>query len=190
MDVGTDPGIAVALGSNLGSREEALGRALEAMDAELGLEAISGVYATPPRGPGVSAEFWNLCAVLRGAPEARELLEYLHGLEAREGRPRRGGGRRGDRRLDLDLLVYGDRRIEEPDLVVPHPRMLERAFVMVPLRDVGPEWVVPGAGETVESVAGRLDAGGIRRVCSGEELVERRRGAVGSVARGDGEGEA
>lgn len=175
-------GVVVGLGSNLGDRRRELGRALLALDGRYGLAEVSAVYASRACGPEVSGEFLNLCALLRTAPPPRELLEGLQELEARAGRPRRGPKRRGDRRLDLDLLLYGERRIRTADLVVPHPRLCERAFVLAPLRDIGADRVVPGTGRTVGALAAELETGGLRRLCPGRRLLGTARtgGAAGN----------
>lgn len=164
-------GVVVGLGSNLGRRRRELGRALLAMDRRFGLRRASAVYASPARGGGVSGEFLNLCVLLDSPPPPGELLEELLELEARAGRPRSGPARGGNRRLDLDLLLYGDRRIRRPGLVVPHPRLHERAFVLVPLRELGADRRVPGTGRSVAALAAEVSADELRRVCPGGELM-------------------
>jgi 2-amino-4-hydroxy-6-hydroxymethyldihydropteridine diphosphokinase len=152
----------VALGSNQGDRDAHLAFALQALRDTSGVEVIecSPVYETDAIGPGLQRPHLNAVLSLRTLLSPRELLEVLLEIEDRAGRPR--GARWGPRTLDLDLLFYGDRRIEEPDLVVPHPRLAGRAFVLVPLADVAPHLVHPVLGESVAALLSRVDQGGVR----------------------------
>src|SRR6266567_1501419 len=109
---------------------------------------LSSLWRSAPVGP-VADQPWfvNAVAELGGAIPARTLFEGLHAIEARAGRDRAAETPQGPRTLDLDLLLYGDAVLMEPDLVVPHPRLAERAFALAPLEElVGPEHVIPGAG--------------------------------------------
>lgn len=113
---------------------------------------------------GAAPPFLNLCCVGRTTLGAAALLERLQDAEAAAGRPPPGAaGRGGARALDLDLLLYGDLQVEKPELTVPHPRLVERAFVLVPLAEVAGEWPVPGTEATVGELAGRLSHEGLRR---------------------------
>jgi 2-amino-4-hydroxy-6-hydroxymethyldihydropteridine diphosphokinase len=148
----------VALGSNLGDRDAALAFALRALvdlDEITALEC-SPVYETDPVGPGRQQHYLNAVACLETALSARALLAALLEIERRAGRVRDPGKQRfGPRCLDLDLLLFGERgevRVDEPGLTVPHPRLSERAFVLVPLADVAPGLRVPGLGVTVEEM--------------------------------------
>lgn len=125
---------------------------------------LSPVYETEPMGEAYAGQrpFLNLCCVGETSLGPRPLLDRLLGLESEAGRTRPEGGG-GARTLDVDLLLYGGRVIDEPGLRVPHPRMAGRAFVLVPLADVAPEWRHPVVGEPVRALAGRVDAGGVRR---------------------------
>ncbi len=161
---GGETGVAVGMGSNQGDRRGHLARAAEDLERRFGIARSSGVYASEPSGPDLTGEFLNRCVTLRQAPGPRDLLEALLEAEARAGRPAAGPARAGDRPLDLDLLLYRDRRIRRPGLVVPHPRMLERPFVMIPLREVAAGWIVPGTGRSVASLAAELDGGRVRRL--------------------------
>jgi 2-amino-4-hydroxy-6-hydroxymethyldihydropteridine diphosphokinase len=112
------------------------------------LRARSRLYRTPPWGVTEQPDFINAAARLETALAPRELLDALLAVETRAGRVR--GARNGPRILDLDLLLYGDHAINEPDLVVPHPRLHERAFVLLPLADIAPDLEVPGQGRVAE----------------------------------------
>ena len=135
----------LGLGSNMGDRRAALRRAVAGLPD---LVAVSPVYETEPvGGPPGQERYLNLVVELDTERSPRELLEIAGGLEAEAGRERRE--RFGPRTLDVDVLLVGDQRIEEPDLIVPHPRMWERRFVVAPLADLAPELVAPGWEERV-----------------------------------------
>jgi 2-amino-4-hydroxy-6-hydroxymethyldihydropteridine diphosphokinase len=148
----------VALGSNLGDRAGHLDAALAALAGTRGVVVLktSAWYETEPvGGPAVQASYLNAVALLRTTLPPRRLLERLLEIEREAGRVR-GPERDAPRELDLDLLLYGGVRIDEPGLVVPHPRLHERAFVLEPLRDVAPDLVHPVLGETVDALAARV----------------------------------
>jgi 2-amino-4-hydroxy-6-hydroxymethyldihydropteridine diphosphokinase len=142
----------VGLGANLGDRERTLRAAVAALDAEEGIEvmAISKLRETEPVGVGEQPLYLNGAAALDTTLEAPELLERLLAVEERFGRVR-VPGEHGPRTLDLDLLLYGEEQIEAPGLVVPHPRLHERRFVLEPLVELDPGLAVPARG-TVESL--------------------------------------
>lgn len=139
----------VGMGSNLGDRERTLDEAFAAFDRipETRVAVRSSVYVTEPIEPsGEQQDYCNAVAALDTALEPRPLLDALHAIEAQAGRMRHPTLRNAARTLDLDLLLYDDRRIDEPGLSVPHPRLAERAFVLAPLAEIAPDCVVPGAG--------------------------------------------
>jgi 2-amino-4-hydroxy-6-hydroxymethyldihydropteridine diphosphokinase len=142
----------VGLGANLGDRERTLRAAVAALDAEEGIEvmAISKLRETEPVGVGEQPLYLNGAVALDTTLEAPELLERLLAVEQRFGRVR-VPGEHGPRTLDLDLLLYGEEQIEAPGLVVPHPRLHERRFVLEPLAELDPGLAVPARG-TVESL--------------------------------------
>lgn len=132
----------MGLGSNLGDRRGRLAGALAAMP---GRAAVSGLYETDPvGGPPGQPPYLNLVAELHTALSPRELLGLARRLEEAAGRVR--SQRWGPRSLDVDVLLVGDLRVSEPDLVVPHPRMAERGFVLLPLADLAPDVVDRLAG--------------------------------------------
>jgi 2-amino-4-hydroxy-6-hydroxymethyldihydropteridine diphosphokinase len=130
----------LGLGSNLGDRRAHLAIAVAALPDVV---AVSPVYETEPvGGPAGQPPYLNLVVELETELGPRELLEVAHSLESAALRTR--DERWGPRTLDVDVLLVGDLTVDEPDLVVPHPRMFERRFVMAPLADLAPELVPEG----------------------------------------------
>lgn len=150
----------VGLGSNVGDRAARIRAALEALSAlpATSIAAVSTLHETEPVGPVAQGLFLNAAACLQTRLPPRELLAHLNRVELDNGRDRQSGQRWGPRTLDLDLLLYGDRVIDEPGLTVPHPRMHERAFVLDPLAEIVPEMVVPTLGKTVRELRAALGA--------------------------------
>lgn len=155
----------VALGSNLGDRAGFLREALRGLAATDGVAvvAVSRTYETKPVGPP-QGPYLNAVAKLRTALSPRGLLERLLEIERSLGR-QRGPEPNLPRTLDLDLLLHGDARVDEPDLVLPHPRLHERGFVLEPLRELAPELVHPVLGMTIDSLAARVRDPSAVRVC-------------------------
>ena len=156
----------VALGSNLDDPHAQVLRAFEALAAVRGsrLVARSSLYRSPPLGPVAQPDFLNAVAGILTTLPAREFLAELKSLEERLGRAR-PVQRWGPRRIDLDLLVHGTARVDEPGLTVPHPGIAERQFVLEPLAEIAPELEVPGVGR-VRTLAGRVSTVGIVRVAA------------------------
>lgn len=139
----------LGLGSNLGDRASHLQFGLDGLARRAGrVVAISPVYETDPVGGPAQPDYLNAVVVIETALSPRELLAVAKALEAEAGREPPGAeGRWGPRPLDIDILMVGNERVDEPDLVVPHPRIHQRAFVLAPLADVAPDIVVaPSAG--------------------------------------------
>jgi 2-amino-4-hydroxy-6-hydroxymethyldihydropteridine diphosphokinase len=138
----------VGIGSNLGEPEAQIAAALEQLAAEEGIElvAVSSLRETEPVGYLDQPNFLNGAAWLETELPARELLERLLAIESRLGRVRGQGPRFGPRTIDLDLLVYGEQRIDGPGLTVPHPRLVERRFALEPLAELAPGLEIPGLG--------------------------------------------
>jgi 2-amino-4-hydroxy-6-hydroxymethyldihydropteridine diphosphokinase len=150
----------VGIGSNLGDSRARVEAAFDALEAIAGtrLVARSRIYRTRPFGPVQQDDFINAAAGLLTLQPALELLAALRRIETSQGRVR--AERWGPRTLDLDLLVYGEQRIDEPHLEVPHPGIAERGFVLAPLNDIAPTLLVPGLGR-VEDLLRRLPDDGI-----------------------------
>ena len=139
----------VGLGSNLAHPRRQLAKALARLDRVGGVRvvAVSPNYVTAPIGGVPQPDYVNAVAVLATGLRPRALLARLHAIERKQHRRREAEiPRNSPRTLDLDLLLYGARRIRSPGLIVPHPRMHERAFVLQPLTDVAPATKIPGRG--------------------------------------------
>ena len=150
----------IALGANLGKPEATFRRALERLAGEsVDVVAVSGLWRSPawPEGSG-APDYLNAVAKVRTGLRAEALLALLHELEAEAGRRR--SMRNAPRELDLDLLDHGG-RVVEGELVLPHPRLQSRAFVLLPLWEVEPEWVHPVSGEGLWEMMGKLGSEGV-----------------------------
>jgi 2-amino-4-hydroxy-6-hydroxymethyldihydropteridine diphosphokinase len=153
--------VAIALGSNLGQSYQILTEAIVVLGHTPGIQVLhhSRIYQTAPVGPP-QPDYLNACAILQTTHSPHGLLKILLDIERQFGRVRRE--RWGPRLLDLDLILYGQEIIQTPDLQVPHPRMRERAFVLVPLADIAPHWRDPITGQSIQTLATIVDGSGIR----------------------------
>ena len=144
----------IGLGANLGDREQTIRRALELLerDGALRVVAVSSLRETEPVGYEAQPRFLNGVAAAETELGPQEVLARLLAVERELGRVR-AGPRFGPRTIDLDLLLHGDAVVDEPDLVVPHPRMAERRFVLEPLAELAPDLVIPGGGTVRDSLA-------------------------------------
>lgn len=154
---------AIALGSNLGDSLGTLESAIQDLSKidAIALEACSHWYQTKAIGPP-QPDYLNGCAILQTALEPFALLEVLLELEKKFGRERRE--RWGPRTLDLDLLLFDDLILDSPPLQIPHPRMRDRAFVLIPLNEIAPDWIDPISGKTVAHLAQKVDASEVYRL--------------------------
>jgi 2-amino-4-hydroxy-6-hydroxymethyldihydropteridine diphosphokinase len=141
------PLVYIGLGSNLGDREATIRRALEllAEDGAIEVEAVSSLRETDPVGYVDQPQFLNGAAALRTELAPRAVLERLQHVEQVLGRDR-AGPRFGPRTIDLDLLLYDGVQVNEPGLEIPHPRLVERRFVLEPLAELDSALEVPGKG--------------------------------------------
>lgn len=139
--------VAIALGSNLGDRERTLREAAAALGSVLEDLRVSTFHETDPVGVGDQPRFLNAAVIGTTALPPRDLLATLLDIEARFGRERPHPG--AARTLDLDLLLYADRIIDEPGLTVPHPRFRGRLFVLEPLAEIAADWTDPVTGRTI-----------------------------------------
>ena len=149
----------VGIGSNLGDREFLVRKAVEALRdlPHTSVIRVSSLYDTEPVGEVDQPPFLNAVVWLETELDPRSLLWHLLLIEKRMGRVR--GKRWGPRSIDLDLLFYGDRVLDEPDLTVPHPEAHRRAFVLYPLQELEPDFVHPVTGESIRKLIRKLDPG-------------------------------
>ncbi|MDY6806234.1 MAG: 2-amino-4-hydroxy-6-hydroxymethyldihydropteridine diphosphokinase [Cyanobacteriota bacterium] len=154
--------VAIALGSNLGNSQATLELAIDLLDRAPGItvKTRSSWYETAPIGPS-QPDYLNGCAILEVEREPHSLLGILLDIEREFGRVRLQ--RWGPRTLDLDLLLFGSLILETPELQIPHPRMRERAFVLVPLAEIAPEWIEPVSGEAIAQLVEKVDRCGVKK---------------------------
>jgi 2-amino-4-hydroxy-6-hydroxymethyldihydropteridine diphosphokinase len=137
----------VGLGANLGEPQRQVRQAFLELDAipHTRLVKASSLYRSEPAGYAEQPQFVNAVAQVETGLPAERLLAELHAIEARHGRSRSFAN--APRTLDLDLLLFADAVLDDPGLKIPHPRMHERAFVLVPLLEIAPDAAIPGRGE-------------------------------------------
>lgn len=157
----------LSLGGNLGEPDKSMGAALRMLDADAQTDvvSVSSLYRTPPWGKTDQPDFLNIAAELRTALSPRALLDACLDAERRLKRVRQE--RWGPRLIDIDILVFGDRTVHEAGLELPHPRMLERGFVLAPLAEVAPDFVA--RGRRLTDWLADLDMVGIERLPSGRD---------------------
>jgi 2-amino-4-hydroxy-6-hydroxymethyldihydropteridine diphosphokinase len=148
----------IGLGSNLGDRRAALLTALDAIEKLGGTSVlrVSDCMETEPVSPIPQPRYLNAAAIIETALPPRHLLHQLLAIERSLGRDRTKEQRWGPRTLDLDLLLYGDRIIDEPGLTIPHPRLHERAFVLTALAQIAPDLRVPTLNASIRELNDRL----------------------------------
>ena len=145
--------VIAGLGSNLGDRFAALGRAMELIGEEAGeITAASSVWETEPWGFDADELFLNMVVVIRTTLEPARMMQLFRSIEGRMGRKRSGGGQYESRIIDLDILLWDNRVITLPGLEVPHPKLHSRRFVLEPLTEVAPDAVHPVTGLTVREM--------------------------------------
>jgi len=150
----------LGLGSNMGERQDYLERALNFLSQRLRIGKVSSIYDTEPVGNVNQPRFLNMvCQVYTSLPPMA-LLTLGKGIESKLGRV--SGKSNAPRPIDIDILFYGDHIIETPELVIPHPRLTERAFVLIPLAQIAPDLVHPVNGKTIkELLKGITEAQGV-----------------------------
>lgn len=149
----------LCLGSNLGEREKNLTQALSLLSQEINLEKVSPVYETKPVGYKEQPLFLNLACQIITDLNPRELLRLAKTIERKMGR---APGRQinSPRLIDIDILFYDNRIIETQDLTIPHPRLPQRAFVLIPLADIAPKLVHPVLGKNIAELASNVQGTG------------------------------
>jgi len=154
--------IYLALGSNMGDRLANLEKARQALAPQVRIIMASAIYETTPWGYIEQEDFLN--QVLEAETELLplELLNWLKDIEKRLGRKK--GFRNGPRMIDVDILFYGELILEMEQLQIPHARMYERAFVLVPLADIAPQFVHPVLGKTITELLAEADVAGVKEL--------------------------
>jgi 2-amino-4-hydroxy-6-hydroxymethyldihydropteridine diphosphokinase len=156
--------VLIALGGNVGDVRATFQKAITNICgmAQGALLARSSDYSTPPWGDDQQAAFINACIEIETSLDPHALLFALHRIEKKFGRDRANERRWGPRTLDLDLIAYDDVSIQKPELTLPHPRLFERAFVLVPLAEIAPNRII--AGRSVSAALAQLSIRGIERL--------------------------
>lgn len=153
--------IYLALGTNLGSRSLNLVRACAALKKFVSVSRVSHIYETPPWGITDQPAFLNQVLEVTTELPPQELLTTVKQIEVDLGRV--PAERYGPRLIDIDILLYGSQAVNTENLVIPHPRMNERAFVLVPLNELIPDVVPPGLEQTVSELLAGIDVSGIKQ---------------------------
>jgi len=163
----------LGLGSNLGDRKHNLAQALELLSKHVVIEQVSSIYETEPAGYREQPLFLNAVCRISTGLNPEKLLRLAKKIEAELGRT--PGFPNAPRPIDIDILLYGDEVISGKELTIPHPRLVERAFVLVPMAEIAPDLVHPVSKKTVKKLLEDLGAvTGVRKWAEAEGLMNRR----------------
>ena len=162
--------VALSLGANLGDRVAALQHAVDVLSGLGEIVGLSDVYETDPVGGPEQPEYYNAVVVVETDASAQQVLATAH--RAEQGKDRTREVRWGPRTLDVDVLAFGDRVSDDPDLTLPHPRATQRAFVMIPWAQADPQFVLPD-GRSVVAVRDAMPDEGVRPLGRLLRTVER-----------------
>ncbi|MBE3557697.1 MAG: 2-amino-4-hydroxy-6-hydroxymethyldihydropteridine diphosphokinase [Ktedonobacteraceae bacterium] len=152
----------LAFGSNLGDRRQNLVNALRSLHPIVAIDRTSSLYESEPVGYTDQPRFLNMACSGETDLSPEDLLHALKELEITLGR--RPSFRNGPRLIDIDILLYDDLCLQQDDLIIPHPRMHERAFVLIPLVEIAPERIHPTSGKTIQALLGSVSRRGIKKV--------------------------
>ncbi len=155
----------LALGTNLGDRLANLRAAIKSFPPSIVLGPRSNIYETPPWGYTDQPAFLNMAVKCETDSDAASLLKRLKQIEVEVGRVE--SFRWGPRQIDIDILFYDDLILESESLIIPHPRLHERAFVLVPLADIAPDFVHPVLKKTVKELLSKVDSAEIKLFANG-----------------------
>jgi len=154
--------IYLALGSNMGNRAANLKEAISALSPQMEVKARSKVYETPPWGFAEQEKFLNQVLKVKTYLAPLPLLKHLKRLEVALGR--KASFQNGPRLIDIDILFYDDLVLETPELVIPHPHVHERGFVLLPMLDIAPDFVHPVKKQSVQELLAACDVSGIVQI--------------------------
>lgn len=153
----------LGLGSNLGDRQANLAQAVELLGQRLDIEKVSSIYETEPVGYKDQPLFLNAVCRVQTDIGPLQLLSLVKGIEASMGRVPNFSD--GPRPIDIDIILYGDMVMLDPELSIPHPRIAQRAFVLIPLLEIAPVLVHPFSGESVEQMVANVDGiDGVKKI--------------------------
>jgi 2-amino-4-hydroxy-6-hydroxymethyldihydropteridine diphosphokinase len=152
----------LALGANLGDRRANLVEALHRLEPELHIDAVSALYESAPQPPSLGPDYYNTACRATTELEPLELLDYVKEIERAMGRV--DTGHWGPRPIDIDIALYDDLVFEDERLVIPHPRLAERNFVLQPLLDLNRALMHPVTGEAMSAMLARVGDDGLTRV--------------------------
>ncbi len=155
--------VAIALGSNLGDSLTILKNAIQTLSKipDITLNTYSSWYQTQPIGPQ-QPDYLNGCALLKVDLSPHKLLEVVLDVEKQFKRVRLEHW--GQRSLDIDIILYNDLILDTPNLQIPHPRMRERAFVLVPLAEIAPDWIEPVSGKAIAQLLEGVECSGVYKL--------------------------
>jgi 2-amino-4-hydroxy-6-hydroxymethyldihydropteridine diphosphokinase len=143
----------LGIGTNMGNREANLDRCLDLLSQRMKMGKVSSIFDTEPQDNVNQPRFLNMVCQVFTRLEPEGLLALAKGIESKMGRT----GKTGEPRpIDVDILLYGDRKVKTPELVIPHPKMKERAFVLIPLSEIAPDLIYPGSNTTIREMADSL----------------------------------
>jgi len=162
----------LGLGSNLGDRKQNLVQALELLSKQMVIEQVSSIYETEPVGYEPQPLFLNAVCRISTQLNPRQLLRLANKIEAKLGRM--PSFPNAPRPIDIDILLYNDEVLSSKELTVPHPRLAERAFMLVPLAEIAPDLVHPGSGKTIKKLLDNLGTvAGVRKWAEAEAIMRR-----------------
>ncbi len=151
----------IALGSNLGNRQKHLTAAIAGLRKVVDVHVLSSIYETEPVGYLEQPHFLNMVCGGKTQLSAQELLKYAKALEKANGRQETF--RNGPRAIDIDILLYDQAKIVQKDLVIPHPGMSTRAFVLIPLAEIAPDLIEPTSGKTICELLTGISQQGVQK---------------------------
>jgi len=146
----------LSLGSNMGDRQQNLAKALDFLRQRLRAQKTSSVYDTEPAGDTDQPRFLNMACEVQTRLAPEDLLTLVKGIESKLGRTGKSGA---PRPIDIDILLYGEEVIETPELTIPHPKIAERAFVLIPLAEIAPDVMHPTSSQTIKELLQGLKEG-------------------------------